>query len=323
MASIFDRYSSRQYQTKTLGQHVPKYAKPFKENHIRSKNSSNYETKTTRPMSLKKPIGCDPAPLRLRLRLLVFVENPNGSRSSIFDSERNKAPKLSRSAPSATQPASKLDNEMRMVFGSFPMKISNNTAIKVHSLKSSNKAMISNVFTYYDNTRLDTCFCVHGDDEKSETASPVSVSLTSNTIPIKKPSLVSSSIQSCSFNSNVASNSQLHSLSSSMPSGMLYGSYASMYKRLMRSVSNSLISDSTTVQNTSIVESNEELNFEFNAVNNFETKNDPERRSLSAYSNNGSVCMHQSLCEKCVSIRFYLKKVVVMAINSFNLKINK
>lgn len=295
MTSILDRYSSGQYQTKTMGEHVPKYGKPFKENHIRR---GNCEIKATRPMSLRKAgIGERTSP-RLRLRLLVFVENPDGSRSSIFDSERSKAPRLS-------QPASKLDNEMRMVFGSFPMKISNNTAIKVHSLKNSNKAMISNVFTYYDNWRMDACFCAHGDDEKSETASPVSVSLTSSTIPIKKPSLVSSSIQSCSFQSNGAPGALVHSLSSSMPCGMFYGSYAGMYKRLMRSVSNSLISDSTTVQNTSIVESNEELNFEFNAVSNFDAKNDPnesERRSLSAYSNNGSVCMHQSLCEKCVSI---------------------
>lgn len=301
MASIFDRYSGRQYHTKS-GEHVPKYGKPFKENQMRR---NNVDVKMSRPMSLKKSSATDLASLRLRLRLLVFVENSDGSRSNIFDSERNKTPKLSRSAPNSAQSSSKLNNEMKMVFGSFPMKISNNTAIKVHSLKNSNKAMISNVFTYYDNSRLETCFCVNNEEDKSQTASPVSVSLTSNTIPIKKPPLISTSIQSCSFNSNANSNIQVDSLSSSVPCGMFYGSYAGMYKRLMRSVSNSLISDSTTVQNTSIVESSEELNFEFNAVGNFDAKADPnesERRSLSAYSNNGSVCMHQSLCEKCVCI---------------------
>ncbi|RNA42230.1 hypothetical protein BpHYR1_010411 [Brachionus plicatilis] len=285
MASILERYSGRQCERKPVG-------KPFKENEMRG------PAKTTRPVSLKKSSD------RLRLRLLVFVESSDGCRSSIFDSERCRAPKLSRSAPGGLQAAAKLDNEMRMVFGSFPMKISNNTAIKVHSLKSSNKAMISNVFTYYDNSRLETCLCAN-DEDKSAAGSPVSLSLASGTIAIKKPSLASSSIQSCSFNAcNGNGRAQLHSLSSSVPTGMFYGSYAGMYKRLMRSVSNSLISDSTTVQNASIVESNEDLNFEFGAAANFDAKNDPneaERRSLSAYSNNGSVCMHQSLCEKCVS----------------------
>ena len=54
----------------------------------------------------------------------------------------------------------------RMVFGSFPMLVSNRTAIKVHSLKSTNKTMISNVFTYYNNNHFSNtknstlnCYC--------------------------------------------------------------------------------------------------------------------------------------------------------------------
>lgn len=108
---------------------------------------------------------------QLKLRFLVFIEDADGSRFNIFDSAKSSitsskssqqinitngnsnAPNLvmNSSTPSAiksttivsassssTSPiSSKLNNEMltRMVFGSFPMVVSNRTAIKVHSLK--------------------------------------------------------------------------------------------------------------------------------------------------------------------------------------------
>jgi len=165
----------------------------------------------------------EPIPIKndaVKVRLLVFVENAEGSRSNIFDSERyaqnmkstnaisisqhyqqsqqqssstsssfgiNKR-KITQSAyksanssspPSRAQPKSgnnasslasnkNLNNEMinRMVFGSFPMVVSSNrTAIKVHSLKSTNKAMISNVFNFNNlksqNTNSTRCTCEH------------------------------------------------------------------------------------------------------------------------------------------------------------------
>jgi hypothetical protein len=124
---------------------------------------------------------------KIKIRLLVFVEDADGSRSNIFDSakhtssniningslnskELKKLPKSvlvnnhnskaegsslptgkipvnngtnnsnsNSSSNNGSQASSmtKLNNEMitRMVFGSFPMLVSNRTAIKVHSLK--------------------------------------------------------------------------------------------------------------------------------------------------------------------------------------------
>jgi hypothetical protein len=109
---------------------------------------------------------------RVKIRFLLFVEDSSGSRSNIFDSAKvneSQSSKTCNDSPSSpSQPpltslntsggqqqqqhqSPKLSNEMitRMVFGSFPMIVSNRTAIKVHNLKSSNMIMISNVFTYY------------------------------------------------------------------------------------------------------------------------------------------------------------------------------
>ena len=131
---------------------------------------------------------------RIKVRLLIFVEDADGSRSNIFDSAKHtqtsqavaslrESKKLSRSVINAghngklnsseasslpsnkiqinktgreqtgsssrisnqaaqtsspnSSSSTKLNNEMitRMVFGSFPMLVSNRTAIKVHSLK--------------------------------------------------------------------------------------------------------------------------------------------------------------------------------------------
>jgi hypothetical protein len=129
---------------------------------------------------------------RIKVRLLVFVEDADGSRSNIFDSAKHASinnnnssnnalnlgsreiRRLSKSVmtnnhnnradsagslpnnnnnsnsansnassangsqtSTASTSATKLNNEMitRMVFGSFPMLVSNRTAIKVHSLK--------------------------------------------------------------------------------------------------------------------------------------------------------------------------------------------
>lgn len=163
--------------------------------------SANY--KVSRPISLKKPktqnssnnLNSRLDNSKIKIRFLIFIEDSDGSRSNIFDSDKfvsqsylnsssnttttNQVKKLSSSANQAssiskfyqnrssvtnkpdssftnllsrstnnkstskdenisnTSTSTKLNNEMikRMVFGSFPMKISNNTAIKVHSLK--------------------------------------------------------------------------------------------------------------------------------------------------------------------------------------------
>lgn len=109
------------------------------------------------------------------IRFLIFSEDSKGRRQNIFDSEgfQHKP----RSSPNVTMPTpitnssrihskpatgsnaslnknkNTVKNEMlmRMVFGGGPMVVSNRTAIKVHSLKNSNKIMISNVFNYYNN----------------------------------------------------------------------------------------------------------------------------------------------------------------------------
>ena len=104
----------------------------------------------------------------IRVRLLVFLEDCDGTRSVIFDSAKFSSSNHNRSSrhnhdnnsssvgkmSTGTKTTSSgadisnnfnksslssthLSNEMmiRMVFGSFPMKVSNNVAIKVHALK--------------------------------------------------------------------------------------------------------------------------------------------------------------------------------------------
>ena len=104
----------------------------------------------------------------IRVRLLVFLEDCDGTRSVIFDSAKfssnhnrssrhnhdnnssNSVGKMSTGTKTTSSGAdisnnfnksslssTHLSNEMmiRMVFGSFPMKVSNNVAIKVHALK--------------------------------------------------------------------------------------------------------------------------------------------------------------------------------------------
>ena len=133
----------------------------------------------------------------VKIRFLLFVEDSSGHRSNIFDSTKATVDRLrdssksnvecgrfSPTSPSASSPntstttcgggdgvcggggqAPHLSNEMitRMVFGSFPMLVSNNrTAIKVHNLKSHNMVMISNVFTHYktkNNFKNVKCYC--------------------------------------------------------------------------------------------------------------------------------------------------------------------
>ena len=91
---------------------------------------------------------------RVKLRFLIFVEDSTGCRSNIFDSSSdacqsanpnnsnsninaNSNTNSSSKAKLKEASSSKLNNEMitRMVFGSFPMVVSNRSAIKVHNLK--------------------------------------------------------------------------------------------------------------------------------------------------------------------------------------------
>lgn len=131
-------------------------------------DATKLKTDLSLATSLRATQSSDKQPLKVRF--LIFVEDADGSRFNIFDSAKstptstttkstqqisigNSAANASnsaqsntttttstnaKSASSATSPiSSKLNNEMltRMVFGSFPMVVSNRTAIKVHSLK--------------------------------------------------------------------------------------------------------------------------------------------------------------------------------------------
>lgn len=122
-----------------------------------SKPSSNNQNSACTPRTASTP---KPS---LGIRFLVFVENSNGSRSTIFDSdkfEQTEAKSVNKQASTSKYKAASCDNnpcdclscklsektnnkskmlyeEMltRMVFGSSPMLVSNRTAIKIHSLK--------------------------------------------------------------------------------------------------------------------------------------------------------------------------------------------
>ena len=100
MASIIDTYTARRYyQLAKDQQHlmIPKYIKPSKEN--LSKSVQN-ESKITRPIALIKKSNSETQDLnssttttnnldfKLKVRLLIFVEDSDGSRSNIFDSEK-------------------------------------------------------------------------------------------------------------------------------------------------------------------------------------------------------------------------------------------
>ena len=95
----------------------------------------------------------------LTIRFLIFIEDSEGARSNIFDSSRfvkktnknssafsgsnwqlsssSSSQKLNQGKASENSKEKTLNNQMltRMVFGSFPMVVTNRTAIKVHSLK--------------------------------------------------------------------------------------------------------------------------------------------------------------------------------------------
>lgn len=386
----------------------------------------------------------EPVPIKnetVKVRLLVFVENAEGSRTNIFDSERytqnmkstnaisisqqnhqsqqqqqqpqhrqqqsfstsssfsiNKR-KISQSAfksatssspPSQVRTQTKsgnnssslasnknLNNEMinRMVFGSFPMVVSSNrTAIKVHSLKSSNKAMISNVFNFNNlksqNSNSMRCTCESnstnlsnsnskrlrnskGSDlnqpsgEQKQSADISSNELldklnqdkqhsTSQTkasfIPIKTATASTGSTAS-SYNSNsnfsnikyfnqntTNSNGNYmknkHNLNkspcSSVPSH--YGSNGGIFKRLMRSVSNSLISSNNALSNL-----NDELNTSHLDNSLTESSNDINNQDLEPNENlagkmNCQAVASQTPCEKCAEKCLYPKYKIGIAI---------
>jgi len=109
-----------------------------------------------------------------RIRFLMFVENHEGSRYVLFDSKaratRRPFPTSASSSsisPTVSSPhasttpkylnqseKAKLDTNMliKMVFGSMPMVVTNRNSMKVHSFKSENKIMLSNVFNYVHNS---------------------------------------------------------------------------------------------------------------------------------------------------------------------------
>ncbi len=104
------------------------------------------------------------------IRFLVFIEAPNGTRSNIFDSQKYSSDPTTSTSPLTTpltrnNKSKVLYGEMlsRMIFGSSPMVVSNRDTIKVHSLRSSNKTMISSVFNYYNSTP------VHNNNSQSST----------------------------------------------------------------------------------------------------------------------------------------------------------
>jgi hypothetical protein len=113
-----------------------------------------------------------------------------------------------------------------------------------------------------------------------------------------------------------SSSSNLSVLGSSVPA-TCGGSYAGVYKRFMRSISNSLISSNGNLAAAGATASNMESHIEggsFNAAANpseFETGSQPAHN----YSNSNSVWNNQaSLCEKCVENNCYPKYKVGVSI---------
>ena len=406
-------------------------------NSLRNRN----QTRLTRPIALvkqhqqelnnleiendlEKTLNLSNSSNKIKIRLLVFVEDSDGIRSNIFDSAKqsgstlnsnqlinntkelkklsksvmnnklngklNNEPSslpsskipinrlinnnnISNNSSNATTSSNKLTHEVitRMVFGSFPMLVSNRTAIKVHSLKSTNKTMISNVFTYYNNNHFSNtknstlnCYCNNKSSSSNNNIAgsiPISnsskipktnckiVTSTEPSSPVdhikpsdmtKKPDILSS--ESSSFNSTsnlylmmnnnmnnkTNSNANINMLGSSVPtSSICGGSYAGMYKRFMRSISNSLISSNSNLTATNNTNNGETLHNEFlntttnensnsnkqNLESSFTSaNNEPDNVSMSGGSTNNN---HQSfLCEKCVENNLYPKYKVGVAI---------
>lgn len=347
---------------------------------------------------------------KLKIRFLIFVEDSDGIRYQIFDSEKNtqitnlnnkqiklqnnnnSSPTQSFSSPTAnssttTSPiSSKLNNEMltRMVFGSFPMVVSNRTAIKVHSLKNSNKTMISNVFLHYNtssssnnklNNKVYKCNCKNNNNnnnisnntmirrdsiikineqdnnntqpidiiksssknKNNEFNKKLNISITNVETPTHQ-SFSSSEIESAtnlSINNqelllNQQQQQQQHQELNNSPCSSVptyYGSYSGIYKRLMRSVSNSLISTATTtntaiqsndlnslvvnLNNSNLHDSINELDSTHTNIENNNSKIRIKRKpSISITSNSSFISnknanskenMDENVCEKCVS----------------------
>ncbi len=349
---------------------------------------------------------------KLKIRFLIFVEDSDGIRYQIFDSEKNtqitnlnnkqiklqnnnnSSPTQSFSSPTAnsstttttTSPiSSKLNNEMltRMVFGSFPMVVSNRTAIKVHSLKNSNKTMISNVFLHYNtssssnnklNSKVYKCNCKNNNnnnnisnntmirrdsiikinEQDNNNTQPIDIiksssknnnefnkKLNISVTNVETPTHQSFSSSEIESTTNLSINNQElllnqqqqqqqqqqlnNSPCSSVPT--YYGSYSGIYKRLMRSVSNSLISTATTtntavqsndlnslvvnLNNSSLHDSINELDSTHTNIENNNSKIRIKRKpSISITSNSSFVSnkntnskenMDENVCEKCVS----------------------
>lgn len=251
---------------------------------------------------------------KLKIRFLIFAEDSDGIRFNIFDSMPKSSKPITpkTNATLSTSPiSSKLNNEMltRMVFGSFPMVVSNRTAIKVHSLKNSNKTMISNVFVHYNtnNSKMNrihkltgNCNCrrlqmrrdsLNNKIEEAVNTKPIDIiKLNQNdmvatktkeilikNIETPQQSLPSSDVDSNNLSINHEHLNQCSSPCSSVPT--YYGSYSGIYKRLMRSVSNSLISTAT---NATTIQSNDLQSNTFNntneAINELDNQFDIERK---------------------------------------------
>ena len=117
--------------------------------------TESFDELSCRLSSIKQPHSMPD----LTIRFLIFIEDSEGARSNIFDSSRfvkktngnssafsgsnwqlsssSSSQKLNQGKTSESSKEKTLNNQMltRMVFGSFPMVVTNRTAIKVHSLK--------------------------------------------------------------------------------------------------------------------------------------------------------------------------------------------
>ena len=139
-------YSSQMYQPENEANKINK----IKKLKLSSISGSSFDS----PVIPQNDFPSSAQHQRVKLRFLIFVEDSTGCRSNIFDSSsdacQNANPNNSNSnintnantnsnskAKFKEASSSKLNNEMitRMVFGSFPMVVSNRSAIKVHNLK--------------------------------------------------------------------------------------------------------------------------------------------------------------------------------------------
>ena len=338
----------------------------------------------------------------IKLRLLVFVEDSDGCRSNIFDSSKYIHSKTSSTnsqttpnnsnlssssnnttinsttacgggvgggcatlnSPSSPSTSKALNTEMitRMVFGSFPMLVSTRTAIKVHSLKNSQKTMISNVFTYYNTNnpirqQSSNCSCnIKYHRRQSVQSDNIINHPTNKRLLIKKESSIdnnnsyntdystsknikipsidssqavttSSSYQSnCLYintntntnvNKNTTNSNKSRSPCSSVPT---HGSYTGMYRRLMRSLSNSLISSTIQSSNNLLGSptSNNNLNESITTTTHFDSINSNDNDSIDELSHNNqekqSIYHQTSVCDKCIENNCYPKYKIGIAL---------